>query len=226
MSVRALIFDFDGLIIDTESPLYDAWRVLYHEHGHDLELSTYVECVGSTTQRFDPAEHLCGLVGAEPEPTVAEMQQRHREHVRVALDGQETLPGVRERLDEARSQGLPLAIASSSTSDWIHPWLERLGLTEYFSVIRTRDQVSQAKPSPELFLTASEQLGVAPEDAVVFEDSHHGLQAAHAANIPCVAIPNRVTAHSDFSKAALILESLAQFSLLEILARAAGPARR
>lgn len=219
VSARALIFDFDGLIIDTEWPLYDSWRLLYQEHGHNLDLETYVECVGSTTLRFDPAAHLCSLVGESHPSRAPELQQRHSLKVREILDQCDTLPGVRERLEEARKMGLPLAIASSSTSDWIHPWLERLGLTEYFTVIRTRDQVSQAKPSPELFLTATERLGVAPDEALVFEDSFHGLQAARAAQIPCVAVPNRVTEQSDFTAAALILESLAALSLEEILRR-------
>ena len=215
---KALIFDFDGLVVDTETPLYDSWRVLYQEHGHDLDLATYVECVGSTTHRFDPITHLESLVGR---PVAADqLHTEHRSRVERALATRDTLPGVRERLTEARAAGLGLAIASSSPSDWIDPWLAPLGLTEYFNVVRTRDHVSAAKPSPELFVTAVDRLGIAPHEALVFEDSYNGLQAALAAAIPCVAVPNAITEQSDFARATLVLSSLAQYPLGEILTRA------
>ena len=214
---KALIFDFDGLVVDTETPLYESWRQLYQEHGHNLTLETYVQCVGSTIQRFDPIQHLQDLVGTPIEAT--DLQTEHHARVKSALAKRDTLPGVRERLTEAREAGLKRAIASSSSSDWIDPWLARLELTDHFHVIRTRDHVSEAKPSPELFVTAAEMLDVKPEEALIFEDSHNGLQAALAASIPCVIIPNNVTKHSDFSAATLALESLADVSLAEILER-------
>lgn len=214
---KALIFDFDGLVVDTETPHYESWQQLYQEHGHDLSLETYVQCVGSTIQRFDPIQHLEELVGTALEPT--DLQAEHRARVDTALAERDTLPGVRERIAEASEVGLKLAIASSSSSDWIDPWLARLELTEYFHVVRTRDHVSEAKPSPELFVTAASMLEVEPEEALVFEDSHNGLQAALAASIPCVVIPNQITKHSDFSGAHLALESMAEASLAEILER-------
>lgn len=217
--IRALIFDFDGLIVDTETPAYDSWRALYQEYGHALALETYVECVGSTSLRFDPLTHLQTLLGKSRPLEVLPLQQRHQKNVRDILDRLDTLPGVRERIAEALEAGLHLAVASSSDSAWIDSWLARLGLAAHFSVVRTRDHVRETKPSPELFLAAAEELGVAPEEALVLEDSHHGLQAAHAAGMPCVIIPNQVTGNSDFSKAALILRSLADLALHEILTK-------
>ena len=214
---KALIFDFDGLVVDTETPLYDSWRQLYQDHGHDLTLETYVQCVGSTIQRFDPIQHLQDLVGAPLDTT--NLHSEHRARVKTTLAERDTLPGVRERISEAHEAGLKLAIASSSPSDWIDPWLTRLQLTDYFHVIRTLDHVSEAKPSPELFVTAADMLEVEPEEALIFEDSHNGLQAARAASIPCVIIPNYVTKHSDFSDADLALESMAEASLAEVLER-------
>ena len=216
---KALIFDFDGLVVDTESPLYDSWRELYQDHGHDLTLETYVECVGSTTQRFDPLTYLQDLVGSSRVLDLDELHQEHRNRVHRELSQRDTLPGVRERIAEAQEAGIQLAIASSSPSDWIDPWLFRLGIREHFAVVRTLDHVSEAKPSPELFLTAAESLGVQPHEALVFEDSHNGLQAALAAKIPCVAVPNRVTGNSDFTQAVLVLQSMADHSLTEILSK-------
>ncbi len=220
---RALIFDFDGLVVDTESPVYESWSELYAAHGHELTLEQYVRCVGSTEHQFDPLGHLSDLVSdAAFDPEAA--HREHRAKVRATLAGRDTLPGVRERLAEARAHGISLAIASSSPSEWIDPWLERLGLTDHFQVVRTRDHVSEAKPSPELFLTAAEQLSVQPHQAVVFEDSHNGLRAAVAAQMPCVAVPNVITERSDFSAAALVLSSLAEMPLERILHHVHGTA--
>lgn len=215
---RALIFDFDGLIVDTEGPLYDSWQALYQEHGHHLPLETYVECVGSTTKRFHPADHLLSLLSDEAVQRTA-LEDRHATHVRRTLQTQDTLPGVRERLIEAREAGLKLAVASSSDSHWIDNWLDKLQLTPFFSVVRTRDHVSEAKPSPELFLAAADMLEVRPEESIVFEDSHNGLTAAIAAKMRCVAVPNRITAHCAFDQASLVLKNLAELRLDQILRR-------
>lgn len=215
--VKALLFDFDGLIVDTETPLYEAWRELYQMHALELPLETYVDCVGSTTHRFDPIEHLRSQAPHAPEPEV--LADRHRAKVEEALEIRETLPGVRERIAEAQEAGILLGLASSSTSDWIDRWLNQLGLLESFTVVRTRDMVGAPKPAPDLFLSAAEALGVAPHEALVFEDSANGLAAAHAAEIPCVVVPNQITGLSDFSRAALRLQSLAECGLEEIAAR-------
>ncbi|MFT4639082.1 MAG: putative hydrolase of the HAD superfamily [Verrucomicrobiales bacterium] len=214
---KALIFDFDGLVVDTETPLYDSWRELYQAHDHDLTLETYVECVGSTTQRFDPLTYLQELIGPSRVLDLDALHQEHRSRVTHTLSQRDTLPGVRERIAEAQGAGIQLAIASSSPSEWIDPWLAKLGIRDHFAVVRTLDHVNEAKPSPELFLTAAEKLGVEPHQAIVFEDSFNGLQGALAAKIPCVAIPNRVTGNSDFSRATLVLQSMADHSLTEIL---------
>ncbi len=216
--VRALIFDFDGLMVDTEMPVFESWQTLYQDHGHTLTLETYVQCVGATEQHFDPLGTLASLVD-DHAFDAHEAERNHRARVRGSLVGSDTLPGIRERIGEAEKAGIRLAVASSSPSEWIEPWLERLGLRGAFEVVRTRDMVREAKPSPELFLTAAEGLGVAAEEAIVFEDSHNGLRAAGAAGMPCVIIPNGVTRVSDFSDAALVLESLADCELAEILRR-------
>ncbi len=212
---RALIFDFDGLIADTESAIYVAWRELYESQGHELPLATYVQCVGSTFHTYDPMAVLEEKVGAPIhwEPLLAKKDKRIK-----ALHAElQPFPGVQPLLEAARAAGVPCAVASSSTSDWVLAWLSKFGLVQYFDQVRCRNHVPRAKPAPDLFLSAAETVGRPPARCVVLEDSRNGLIAAQAAGAPCVIVPNMVTSGSDFTGAHRIIESLEALSLEELL---------
>jgi HAD superfamily hydrolase (TIGR01509 family) len=206
MPLRALLFDFDGLILDTEGPVYEAWRDDYRAHGHDLPLETYAACVGSDFNRFDPKSHLESLVGYAIDWPERDLWRERNALERVkSLD---PLPGVVALLDAAAAAGLPSAVASSSPRSWVEGHLARLGLLERFVLTRCLDDVAAPKPSPDLFLAAAHGLGVSPAETLVFEDSRNGLLAAIAAGCPCIVVPNRVTAHLDFTGALSVEKSL------------------
>lgn len=204
--MRALLFDFDGLVVDTETAIYHAWRELYEDHGHELPLPVYVQCVGSTFGQYDPMAELEKLTGGPVawDRVLAKKEARIHE-LQAELD---TMPGVRELLRDAGRAGIPCAVASSSQRSHVARWLRRTGLEEAFAAILTRDDVERAKPFPDLFLGAAAALGVAPREALVLEDSRNGLRAALAAGVPCVVVPSPVTRGSDFTGAAAILETL------------------
>lgn len=207
--IKALIFDFDGLILDTEVTVYETWRSLFAEAGHDLPLSEWVVCVGTGEAAYDPCGRLAELTGRPVDREATE--RRAREDSRRAADRLETLPGVRELLDRAAERGVPVAVASSSPREWVAGHLRRLDLAERFSCVRTREDVARTKPAPDLFLAALGAFGLAPGEAVVLEDSLNGLKAARAAGIPCVAVPNRITRGLDLSGADAIVDSLLDF---------------
>jgi HAD superfamily hydrolase (TIGR01509 family) len=216
---RALIFDFDGLIADTESAIYEGWAGVFAAHGEELSLADYVQCVGSTFGQFDP---MAELERRLDRPLVWEpLLAAKDEVIRSRHRGLPALPGVRELLEEASAAGVPCAVASSSSADWVRPWLETLGLDGAFQAVWTRDRVSEVKPSPELFLKAAADLGLAPGQCVVLEDSRNGLRAAQRAGTPCVIVPSPVTRGSDFTGARCILPTLAGISVDELLAHAA-----
>jgi putative hydrolase of the HAD superfamily len=220
--MRALIFDFDGLIVDTESAIYEAWRELYFHHGHDLPLSTYVQCVGSTFSTYDPMAALESLTGA---PVLwEEVLPRKDARIRELQKELDTMPGIRTLLMEAERQGIPCAIASSSQRIHVEGWLDRTGIMDAFTLIRTRDDVARAKPAPDLFLAAAAGLGLDPAETLVLEDSSNGLLAARAAGAPCVIVPSPVTRGSDFTGAAAIIDSLEGVTLEGLLAIHAAPA--
>lgn len=213
--VKALIFDFDGLIVDTETSIYVAWKELYASQGQELSLSDYVRCVGSTFAQYNPQsvlEERCEHT-IDWEPLIEVKDAR----IQDLLKDQPALPGVEDLLKNAQSHGIPCAVASSSEASWVKPWLTKLGLLDAFVSVHTRCQGHPAKPAPDLFLSAANGLQVAPADALVFEDSSNGLIAAGAAGAPCWIVPNQITQGSDFSAADRILESLEEVDLKAIV---------
>ncbi len=209
--IRGLIFDFDGLLLDTEVPVYESWRENYAAFGRDLPLELYTGCVGSDFTGFDPKRHLEEQLG---EPVNWEHWDRVREERALEMaNALAPMPGAVDLLGRARDSGLPCAVASSSPRSWVEPHLERTGLRPFFRLTRCSDDVERIKPSPDLFLAAAEGLSVSPSEAVVLEDSLNGLIAARAAGIRCIIVPNRITGHLDFAGAHAVLPSLDDFSI-------------
>ncbi|HUG54294.1 MAG TPA: HAD family hydrolase [Vicinamibacteria bacterium] len=214
-----MILDFDGLILDTESPIFEEWRLTFRERGHDLGMETWQHALG-TFGAYDPCAHLFELTGEAFDHDVLREEVRTRNLARCGA--QPLLPGVRARVEEARAAGLGTAVASSSSSAWVEGWLERHHIRGLFDAVCARDHVQKVKPAPDLFLLAASLLGVAPEACLVFEDSPNGIRAARAAGMRCVAVPNPVTCTLPMAGADLVLPSLADRTLAEIFAALDG----
>ena len=214
--IRALVFDFDGLILETETPAYETWAEIYKEHGHELPLDRWFDYIGREGGFFDAADHLAALVG---EGFDREAARKRRDTRKTELiDALDVMVGVREYVADAKRLGLRLAVASSSSRKWVLGHLERLRLHAEWDGVFTRDDVARTKPAPDLYLAAVKALGVAPQEAVAFEDSRNGIAAAKDAGLLCVAVPNALTAAMDLSRADLRLASLAETPLERLLA--------
>jgi HAD superfamily hydrolase (TIGR01509 family) len=215
--IRAFLFDFDGLILDTEVPSRAAWQHVYREHGHELPLGRWSEAIG-TRGGFEPIEHLEELVGAPVERE--RIDARRRAHELSLIEAEELRPGIAEYLAEAERRGLKRAIVSSSSRAWIDLHLARLEQdVGWDAIVAAGHDKTRAKPRPDLYLEALDVLGVAAAEAVAFEDSPHGVSAAHAAGIFCVAVPNAATSGLGLDEADLVLSSLAELPPVELLAR-------
>ena len=215
--IRALLFDFDGLLVDTESPSFDAWADVYRQHGHELTLDTWSAAIG-TLDGFDPFADLEGRLGRPLDRDT--VNERRRELEFAATDLEELRDGVAEYLREAEQLGLARAIVSSSGDSWINRHLERLDLLEGWScIVAANGDATVAKPLPTLYLAALDRLGVAADEAIAFEDSPNGITAAKAAGIYCVAVPNPTTETLDVTHADLVLVSLEEVPLADLIAR-------
>jgi HAD superfamily hydrolase (TIGR01509 family) len=222
--IKALLFDFDGIIMDTESPEVQVWQEIFSGQGVDFPLDIWLrDVVGATVANFNPAAYLAAATGRTFD--LAELHEQARISRLEAQSRLSALPGVLDILAAAKRLHLKLAIASSSPHLWVDRYLSQLGLNETFNAVICREDAPSVKPAPDLFLAALSALEVSAAEAVVFEDSPNGILAAKRAGLRVVAVPNPVTKHADFSHADLVLGSLGDVALEEILEKLAhqGP---
>lgn len=214
--IRGVIFDFDGLVVDTEWPVYQSWVEIYDRFDAELPLDQWTSIIGTSAhEHFDPIDTLEQQIGQELDRQDLRLKRHDREMVLVS--GQPILPGVESYLRFAQENKMKLGIASSSDRNWVEGNLGRLGLLKYFDVIHTSDDVERTKPDPSLYRLALKSLGLAPTEAIVLEDSPNGVKAAREAGIFTVAVPNALTASLDLSLADLVLESLDALPLVDLI---------
>jgi HAD superfamily hydrolase (TIGR01509 family) len=214
--IRGLIFDFDGLILDTELPDFASWQEVFAEHGTELPREMWTPLIGHAIASFDIYDYLEQQAGRPIDRD--DIRVRRRARYLQMIEAQAILPGVEEWIREAKARGMKVGLASASDRQWISWHLERLGLHVHFDTVKTRDDVPIGKPDPAVYRAALDALGLTATEAVAFEDSMNGLAAAKAAGLFCVAIPNAMTHDLDLSAADLRLQSLAHLSLDELLA--------
>jgi HAD superfamily hydrolase (TIGR01509 family) len=208
----ALIFDFDGLMLDTETPEMRIWQRLFTQAGGNFDIKGYQAIIGTYgSQLYQPAEELARLLdhGTTPEELWELVQSKSIE----VINQEPALPGVVELIAKAKKVGLSLGVGSSSPRDWVHNHLQRLKLLDQFDTIVTIDDAHVSKPEPDIFLKVLENLSVPVEHALVLEDSYNGILAAQRAGIRAVAVPNPVTYDQDFSAAEEVLPSLTALQL-------------
>jgi HAD superfamily hydrolase (TIGR01509 family) len=217
LSIKAVVFDFDGIIVETEEADYLAWREIWARYGLELGLDQWAPCIGTrqgaaTFSAFEELGRLTGLPLSE-----SDIRAEQRTITTRLLAGYRPLAGVLDWLDAARAARLPVAIASSSSRTWVTGHLRRLGLEPRFPVIACFDDCGAAKPDPAAYLLACKRLGVSPYEAMAVEDSRNGLIAAKAAGLTCVVVPTLMTANMTFTQADLVLGSLEDTTLAQVL---------
>jgi HAD superfamily hydrolase (TIGR01509 family) len=216
--IRAFLFDFDGLILDTETASRAGWRWLYEQHGHELPDELWITVVG-THSSWDIMGHLEELVGAPVDREA--WNQRRYAHELSLVEAEELRPGILDYFAYARDHGLKRAIVSSASRRWIDMHLDRLEQSVGWDAIITADRdAARAKPNPTMYLEALDTLGVSADEAVVFEDSPNGVRAAKAAGIFVVGVPNEVTRAAGLEEADLVVDSLADLPPPALVERA------
>jgi len=212
--IQAVVFDFDGLLMDTESSLLASWQHEWRQHGLELDLGTFwVDHGGDVTQ--ERYERLAREVGPSYDQRASHARRvAYRERLLASLG---LRPGIEVWLRQARAAGLRLAVATSSPRAWVHGLLSRVGRADWFELMACGDEVAAPKPAPDVYVLALDRLGVLPERAIAVEDSPHGVAAARAAGMRCVAIPNPHADPSRFAAANLLLTSAAELALRDVL---------
>jgi len=208
MTIKAILFDHDGTLVDSEPTHWRLWREALRPHGVTLSEQEYKE------------RH----AGMPTPANAAALAQRHaldlgsdalaeakfavtREF--LAKDAFPLMPGVREALALCRAAGLRLGIVTGAGRDGVEATLRAHALHGVFDTIVTSDDVKRSKPAPECYLLAAGRLGLPPAECVAIEDTEHGVSAAAAAGIACLAVPNEMSRDHDFSKATAVFSDLA-----------------
>lgn len=221
--IDAVVFDFDGLIVDTESSSFRAWVETYEEYGCTLVEEDWAHHIG-TINGFDPYGTLCARA-TRPVPPEGELRAMKRAREQELVEAEPIRPGVVAWLDEVTARRLPVAIASSSPTHWCGGHLDRLDLARHFHAVLCCDGERPPKPAPDVYLAACEAVGVDPARALAVEDSAHGVAAAKAAGLWCVAVPGHLTRSLDFGAADVVLRSLADATFGDVVERLARVAR-
>ena len=204
--IKAVLFDFDGIIIDSEWPIYESWKRVFEGEGETLAVETYVQCIGSDFDTWSPEKYLEELTGRSYDwPTINAQRQVELE---ADLEGVKPLPGVIELLQKLNAGGMKVAIVSSSSHNWVDAWLEKLDLMQYLEHIVCKGDAPRIKPAPDLYEEGARRFSLPPEQCLVIEDSLNGVKAGNAAGCVTIAVPSRLTSCLDFSTADDVIQSL------------------
>ncbi|HNF94982.1 MAG TPA: HAD family phosphatase [Anaerolineales bacterium] len=217
--LKALIFDFDGLILDTETPEVLVWQDIYKEHGFELPVEEWEKTVGGYgISTFDPAQNLSALSQGRLDPV--SLKARYRLEADAIIHTKPIQPGIMDMIGSAKENGLKVAIGSSSPHSWVDTHTQRLNIYDQFDHIICQDDVApgRTKPHPDIYLKALETLQVDKAEAVVFEDSPNGVLASKRAGVFVVAVPNPLTARMNV-QGDLTVSSLADLTLQDLINR-------
>lgn len=210
MAIKAVLFDFDGVLVDTEWAIYDAWHRTFISNGHPLPLEIYTQCIGSDFATWSPKTHLEELTGMSFD--WHDLDTKRQEEIVRDLAGEGPMPGAVSLLESLESKGIRRTVVSSSSHFWVDGWLDRLDLVKHFETVVCRGDAERIKPAPDLYLEAVKRLGLPAEECLVIEDSLNGIKAAKAAGLRVWGVPNRVTACLDFSLADRVCGSLEEIA--------------
>jgi len=219
MTITAIVFDFDGLIVDTENPGFISWQEIYREFGATLSIDDWRHATGYVGG-FDPGIHLEQILGRGLDWSQL-MPKREARNWELTIQAS-VLPGIESLFRSARERQLRIGVASNSENGWVEGGLRRLGLREYVDTVVTRDMVLNPKPAPDIYLKTVQTLQVQPNQAVALEDSEPGCRAAKNAGLKAVAIPNRFSERQDLTVADLVVKSATELTLDRLAALVAG----
>jgi HAD superfamily hydrolase (TIGR01509 family) len=223
MTLDAVIFDFDGLILDTEWAIFESAMAAFAAYGHVLTIEAWSTIIGTNTDDDDSWWPIVCAAAGVRDFELERFVDAYESQDRSSRDRLPANPGVTELLVELTKAGVPMGIASSSSRAWLDRHIGRLGLLDHFGTLVGRDLVGGVgKPAPDVYLKACADLGADPERSVALEDSAHGATAAKAAGMRVVAVPSRITVHNDFSHADLVVASLQDLTVERLVALAKG----
>ncbi len=215
MTIKAVIFDFDGLILDTETPEVKAWNEFFEKYNLEFPSEEYINAVGMTYEDDTPLRIMKEKLGESFDET--KVFEEFKQYKLSQIEKEQLCAGVMDYLQDAKKLGLSIGLASSSKLEWVGYFLDKFKIRHFFDTINTLDDVKHPKPDPELFSRAVAHLKVQPNEAIALEDSPNGITSAKQAGLYTVVVPNSVTKNLDIDHADICLESLSELSLADLI---------
>lgn len=209
--IKAVLFDMDGVLINSEPMHYRMWKEAFHDHGLEISYDVYKGCIG-TTYAF-----LMDLIWENYSRDFRGDQKLIEERAVIEArmlkeEGFPEMPGVREMVRRLHEAGFLLAVASSSPLERIKAAVDYIGAGQYFSLLNSAENVAHSKPAPDIYLDTAKRLGAAPEECIVLEDSENGSIAAVSAGMICVGLDNPDSGEQNLEHAAVIIRTLQEFT--------------
>jgi len=214
-NIKGIIFDFDGLICDTETPEVRAWEALFLEYRLIFPFERYQETIGAIHNDDSPFVFLEEMLDHPVDRCL--VKEGFLKFRNDLIAAEPMRPGVLSYLYDARNEGLHIGLASSSPRSWIDHHLTRFEILDYFGCIKTCNDVDKTKPDPELYLKSLECMHLKGHEVIALEDSPNGVAAAISAGIYSAVFPNEITRMFEFSNADLVINSLEEMPLKELL---------
>lgn len=213
--LKAVIFDCDGTLFDSETVSFQSWREIFDEYGVSLPLKKWTKTLGTSEDKFDPFEYLQSKV--KQTINKEKILTRRTKRKIDLVNSQGLRRGIKSFIEDAKNKKLYIAIASSSSRNWVFSHIERLKLENIFDCVICSEDVEYVKPKPDIYLEALKMLSIKPEEAIAIEDSPNGISSAKAAGIFCIAVPNELTSQLNLSQADLKLKSLSNVDINGLL---------
>lgn len=206
---RFIIFDMDGVLINTEAMCYQVWKDLFAQLGVEINMDIYKCCIGSSDDvLMESVWQHCGKDFRGRTDLMEFFETRKLQE--IAEHGVPPIPGAAETLRALQARGYRMAVASASPPSHIRLCLEKVGLLPYFGVLFSGEEVERTKPAPDVFLAAAAAMGAAPKDCTVVEDSRNGTLAAQAAGMRCIGFVNPDSGDQDLSAADVLIYRFAE----------------
>ncbi len=206
--LKGIIFDMDGVLINTEPLHFQVWRKTFQDRGLEIEYDCYKGCIGSTVgYLLDLIRDNYGVDFHGDEKLIAEQRKNKADMIRGV--GVPRIPGVPEMLSRIHQAGYKMAVASSSPQIYIDQAMDELGVRQYFTALCSGENVKNPKPAPDVFLEAVKVLRLEPWECLVVEDSTNGCKAAKAAGMVCVGYRNPDSGDQDLGSADAIIDDYA-----------------
>lgn len=209
--IKAVLFDMDGVLINTEPLHYRMWVETFRGRGLEIDYDVYKGCIGTTDAFL--MELILNNYGRDFRNDKKLLKERAVIEKRLLQEeGFPEMPGVAVMLRRLYEAGFLLAVASSSPPERIHDAVNHIGVGQYFSLLNSAENVEHSKPAPDIYLDTAKKLGVMPEECIVLEDSENGSIAAVSAGMICVGLDNPDSGDQNLERAAAIIRTLQEFT--------------